>query len=77
MKILEIKKIKDKLEKLEKESNAIDAKIHHLTEESLKDGFYDDQKKVIETFNMIKNLEDKKQRYQDKWLELSLELEEN
>ena len=63
--------------KLEKEANAIDAKIHHLTEESLKEGFYDDQEKVIETFANIKNLEDKKQRYQDKWLELSLELEEN
>lgn len=34
-------------------------------------------KKVIETFAKIKNLEEKKQRYQDRWLELSLELEDD
>ena len=67
----------EKIEKLEKESNTIDAKIHKLTEESLKEGFYDDEKKVIETFAKIKNLEEKKQRYQDRWLELSLELEDD
>ena len=74
---LEIRKIKEKLEKLEKETNAIDVKIHKLTQESLKDDFYEDEKKVIETFSLIKNLEEKKQRYQDRWLELSIELEEN
>ncbi len=77
LKRLEVKKIKEKIEKLEKESNTIDAKIHKLTEESLKEGFYDDEKKVIETFAKIKNLEEKKQRYQDRWLELSLELEDD
>lgn len=62
---------------MEKEVNAIDAKVHYLTEESLKEGFYDNQEIVIETFAKIKNFEDKKQRLQDKWLELSLELEDN
>ena len=77
LKRLEVKKIKEKLEKLEKETNTIDTKIHQLTEQSLKDGFYDDQEKVIKTFESIKNLEDKKLKLQDRWLELSLELEEN
>ena len=77
LKRLEVKKIKEKLEGLEKETNNIDTKIHQLTEQSLKDGFYDDQEKVIKTFESIKNLEDKKLKFQDRWLELSLELEEN
>ena len=77
LKRLEVKKIKEKLERLEKETNTIDTKIHQLTEQSLKDGFYDDQEKVIKTFESIKNLEDKKLKLQDRWLELSLELEEN
>lgn len=77
LKRLEIRKIKEKLEKLEKESNTIDTKIHQLTEISLKEGFYDDQEKVIKTFEKIKNLEDRKQKVQDMWLDLSLELEEN
>ena len=77
LKRLEVKKIKEKLERLEKETNPIDTKIHQLTEQSLKEGFYDDQEKVIKTFESIKNLEDKKLKLQDRWLELSLELEEN
>ncbi|MSS78152.1 ABC-F family ATP-binding cassette domain-containing protein [Anaerococcus sp. AGMB00486] len=72
----EIRKIKKEIEKLEKETNSIDAKIHKLTEDSLKDGFFDNQENVIKTFDTIKNLEDKKQRLQNKWLELSLELED-
>lgn len=72
----EIRKIKKELEKIEKESNSIDTKIHKLTEDSLKEGFYDNKDKVIKTFDSIKTLEDKKNRLQDKWLELSLELEE-
>lgn len=71
----EVRKIKKELEKIEKETNSIDAKIHKLTEDSLKDGFYDDQDLVIKTFDNIKNLENKKERLQDRWLDLSLKLE--
>lgn len=72
----EIRKIKNEIQKLEKELNTIDNKIYKLTEESLKEGFYDDKEKVIKTFDDIKNLENRKQRLQDKWLDLSLEIEE-
>lgn len=73
----EIKKVKQKIKSLEKEANEMDIKIRKLTEKSLKDGFYDDEEDVIKTFSKIKEYEDRKKILQDKWLELSLEIEES
>ena len=56
---------------------SVDTPLHYGVTPLMYASFYDDEKKVIETFAKIKNLEEKKQRYQDRWLELSLELEDD
>ena len=71
----EIKKIKAEIRDIESEMEEIDLEIERLTNESLADGFYDDQDRVQETFAKIKQLEEKKGKLDQDWLELSLEIE--
>ena len=71
----EIKKIKAKIRDIENKMEEIDLEIERLTNESLADGFYDDQDRVQETFAKIKQLEEKKDKLDQDWLELSLEIE--
>ena len=71
----EIKKIKAKIRDIENKMEEIDLEIERLTNESLADGFYDDQDRVQETFAKIKQLEEKKGKLDQDWLELSLEIE--
>ena len=71
----EIKKIKAEIRDIENKMEEIDLEIERLTNESLADGFYDDQDRVQETFAKIKQLEEKKGKLDQDWLELSLEIE--
>ena len=71
----EIKRIKAEIRNIENKMEEIDLEIERLTKESLADGFYDDQDRVQETFAKIKQLEEKKEKLDQDWLELSLEIE--
>lgn len=71
----EIKKIKADIRNIENKMEEIDLEIERLTNESLAEGFYDDQDRVQETFAKIKQLEEKKEKLDQDWLELSLEIE--
>lgn len=71
----EIKKIKAEIRDIENKMEEIDLEIERLTNESLAEGFYDDQGRVQETFAKIKQLEEKKEKLDQDWLELSLEIE--
>lgn len=71
----EIKKIKAEIRDIENKMEEIDLEIERLTNESLAEGFYDDQDRVQETFAEIKKLEEKKEKLDQDWLELSLEIE--
>lgn len=71
----EIKKIKAEIRNIENKMEEIDLEIERLTNESLAEGFYDDQDRVQETFAKIKQLEEKKDKLDQDWLELSLEIE--
>ena len=71
----EIKKIKAEIRDIENKMEEIDLEIERLTNESLAEGFYDDQDRVQETFSKIKQLEEKKGKLDQDWLELSLEIE--
>ena len=71
----EVKKIKAEIRDLEKEMEAIEARILELTDLSLEEGFYDNQDVVQKTFSEIKNLEERKDEIDHKWLELSMEIE--
>ncbi len=71
----EIKKIKAKIRDIENKMEEIDLEIERLTNESLAEGFYDDQDRVQEIFAKIKQLEEKKEKLDQDWLELSLEIE--
>lgn len=71
----EIKKIKAEIRDIENKMEEIDLEIERLTNESLAEGFYDDQDRVQETFSKIKQLEEKKGKLDHDWLELSLKIE--
>ena len=71
----EIKKIKAEIRNIENKMEEIDLEIERLTNESLAEGFYDDQDRVQETFSKIKQLEEKKEKLDQDWLELSLKIE--
>lgn len=71
----EIKKIKAEIRNIENKMEEIDLEIERLTNESLAEGFYDDQDRVQETFSKIKQLEEKKGKLDHDWLELSLKIE--
>ena len=72
----EVRAIKKKIRDIEKEMEEIDKKLKVLTKESLSEGFYDDQERVAELFKEMKDLEDRRDYLDDKWLNLNLELEE-
>ena len=72
----EVRAIKKKIRDIEKEMEEIDKKLKVLTKESLSEGFYDDQERVAELFKEMKDLEDRRDYLDEKWLNLNLELEE-
>ncbi|MDU5535901.1 MAG: thiamine ABC transporter substrate-binding protein, partial [Anaerococcus sp.] len=72
----EIKKIKNDIRKAENQIEEINKKIADLTELTITEDFYSDQENVVETFARIKELENKKEELDEKWLELSMSLEE-
>lgn len=72
----EIKKIKNDIRDAENQIEAIDNEIGELTDLTLASDFYSDQENVVETFARIKELENKKEELDEKWLELSLSLED-
>lgn len=71
----EVKAIKKEINQIEKDMEDIDKKLKILTKESLEDGFYDDQERVAALFKEMKDLEEKRDSLDEKWLELNLELE--
>lgn len=71
----EVKAIKKEINQIEKDMEDIDKKLKILTKESLEDGFYDDQKRVADLFKEMKDLEEKRDSLDEKWLDLNLELE--
>lgn len=71
----EVKAIKKEISQIEKDMEDIDKKLKILTKESLEEGFYDDQKRVADLFREMKDLEEKRDSLDEKWLELNLELE--
>ena len=71
----EVKAIKKEISQIEKDMEDIDKKLKILTKESLEEGFYDDQKRVADLFKEMKDLEEKRDSLDEKWLELNLELE--
>ena len=71
----EIKKLKAEIRGIEEDLEAIDEEIKALTAKSLEEGFYDDQARVQEVFARIKELENKKDDLDERWLDLSLEVE--
>lgn len=73
----EIKAIKKEIRDTEKALEKIDEEIKILTEESLEEGFYNDQERVAELFKEMKDLEEEKKVLDENWIELNLELEEN
>ena len=72
----EIKKIKNDIRQAENQIEEINKKIADLTELTISEDFYSDQENVVETFARIKELENKKEELDEKWLELSMSLEE-
>ncbi|MBM0046310.1 ABC-F type ribosomal protection protein [Anaerococcus sp. mt242] len=72
----EIKKIKNDIRDVENELEAIENEIASLTDLSLATDFYADQEKVVETFAKIKELEERKKILDEKWLDLSMSLED-
>ena len=72
----EIKKIKNDIRDAENEMEAIENEIASLTDLSLAPDFYADQEKVVETFAKIKELEERKKILYEKWLDLSMSLED-
>lgn len=72
----EIKKIKNDIRDAENEMEAIENEIASLTDLSLAPDFYADQEKVVETFAKIKELEERKKVLDEKWLDLSMSLED-
>jgi ABC transporter related len=72
----EIKKIKNDIRQAENQIEEINKKIADLTELTITEDFYSDQENVVETFARIKELENKKEELDEKWLELSMSLEE-
>lgn len=72
----EIKKIKNDIRDAENEMEAIENEIASLTDLSLAPDFYADQEKVVETFAKIKVLEERKKVLDEKWLDLSMSLED-
>jgi len=72
----EIKKIKNDIRQAENQIEEINKKIADLTELTISEDFYTDQENVVETFARIKELENKKEELDEKWLELSMSLEE-
>ena len=72
----EIKKIKNDIRDAENEMEAIENEIASLTDLSLTPDFYADQEKVVETFAKIKELEERKKVLDEKWLDLSMSLED-
>lgn len=71
----EIRKIKAEIKEIEERHLEIDEKIKELTNLTLEENFYADQKLVKETFDQIKTLEEEKTILDDRWLELSMEIE--
>lgn len=71
----EVKAIKKEINQIEKDMEDIDKKLEILTKESLEEGFYDDQKRVADLFKEMKDLEEKRDSLDEKWLDLNLELE--
>lgn len=71
----EVKAIKKEINQIEKDMEDIDKKLKILTKESLEEGFYDDQERVAALFKEMKDLEEKRDSLDEKWLELNLELE--
>ena len=71
----EVKAIKKEINQIEKDMEDIDKKLKILTKESLEEGFYDDQKRVADLFKEMKDLEEKRDSLDEKWLDLNLELE--
>lgn len=71
----EVKAIKKEINQIEKDMEDIDKKLKILTKESLEEGFYDDQERVAALFKEMKDLEEKRDSLNEKWLELNLELE--
>ena len=71
----EVKAIKKEISQIEKDMEDIDKKLKTLTKESLEEGFYDDQERVADLFKEMKDLEEKRDSLDEKWLELNLELE--
>lgn len=72
----EIKKIKQAIRDIENQTEDIDLRIEELTNLTLAEDFYNDQKKVKETFKEIKDLENKKEDLSNKWFDLSIKLED-
>ena len=72
----EIKKIKNDIRDAENEMESIENEIASLTDLSLAPDFYADQEKVVETFAKIKELEERKKVLDEKWLDLSMSLED-
>lgn len=72
----EKRKIKNKIKQIEESLEKIEEEIYDLTMLTAEEDFYKDQNFVIETFDKIKVLEEKKKNLSDSWLELSLSLEE-
>ena len=71
----EIKKIKNDIKKIEDQMDEIDKRLEQLNKLSLSSDFYSDQDLVKETFTEIKDLESKKEKLDEAWLELGLSLE--
>ena len=71
----EVKAIKKEIKQIEKDMEDIDKKLKILTKESLEEGFYDDQERVADLFKEMKDLEEKRDSLDEKWLDLNLELE--
>ena len=71
----EVKAIKKEIYQIEKDMEDIDKKLKILTKESLEEGFYDDQERVAALFKEMKDLEEKRDSLDEKWLDLNLELE--
>lgn len=71
----EVKAIKKEINQIEKDMEDIDKKLKILTKESLEEGFYDDQERVAALFKEMKDLEEKGDSLDEKWLDLNLELE--
>ena len=71
----EIKELKAKLRKIEKDMEEADKEIENLTNLTLEEDFYADQEKVSKTFARIKELEAHKDKLDEDWLEISLTLE--